>query len=153
MLEPPFENFSGHQKWRIDLGEQDIQIDSLCRIWPAIEEALLKERGEISVWADLGPRPWWHRLLGAHRWIACYFWLVWYGDAAYLIFSDDNCSEYHASDPAHSKRLLNELELSVHFPDEASAGIPISKETAIAAVQEMLSTGRHPTWLVYEYAA
>lgn len=112
------------------------EVTSISDVRAIVFAAKELEVGSLWVSADGGSRPWWHRLLGANRWVIPYFSLAWSGDAAVLTFLDEDASEYKAADRDGPSYHKDESRLRSAHPDRQ--GPIVSKARAFEAVQAFL---------------
>lgn len=114
---------TNHRLWFADLDGKSTELNTLAELRDHVAHLASRATGELSVCADVGPRPWWHRLFGAIRYVSIYFILAWRGDTATLTFPAEDGSEHVA------------------------ANIP--KDRAFEAVRAFLEAGERPAWLDY----
>lgn len=127
---------------RIVIGEEDEVVDvSLPDLSEKVAEVASTHRGEMHAFADAGPRPLWHRLLGASRYIQSCFLLRWQGAAADLMLFDENNSEYRA--------ILLDADPTSQLGEEA---FPLAKELALTTLRDFIATGRRPDYLQYRFS-
>jgi hypothetical protein len=129
------------KRWILTLNDVESLLDSIQKLGQLVVQAKSLENGRLTVCADGGERPWWHRILGARRWVISFFALDWKENRARLIFHDEDWSEYRASDPAQLKS-----DDVVKTMDEW-----IVKDRAFEAVLEFLESGSRPSWLSYRF--
>ena len=138
-------------KWNLELNGESRVLATAQEVAEAIEGCRSLDRGGVSLSYDDGPRPLWHRLFGATRYVAGFAAIEWADDVASLIFLDDDWREHRAIDedmPVNAsesvRREISHGELRPHPADEC-----ISKSRAFQALQEALESGVRPGWLTY----
>ena len=128
------------KRWTLVLNNVESLLDSLTKVGQLVAQAESLETGRLTVCADGGERPWWHRILGAPRWVISFFALDWRENRARLIFHDEDWSEYRATDPG-------EFTDGARKPEDEW----IAKDRAFEAVREFLESGSRPSWLSYRF--
>jgi hypothetical protein len=141
--------------WQISLNDgDDVPAATMAELKEHIANAERLEGGTLAVYADGGPRPWWHRLFGLQRrFVLCYFMLEWCGDYASLMFLDENWSEYRAIDEAHPVNPSEEIRVKIAHGEVIPHPVNecMKKERAFAAVRAFLDSGLRPEWLKYRF--
>lgn len=120
-------NLSKHRLWFGENAKRRIELESLDEVRRFVNDSEKAPTGELNITADIGPRPWWHQLFGARRYVWIYFIMSWKADTASLTFMDEDGAEYVATGT-------------------------LTKEQAFTAVREFLDTGERPANLAYEKA-
>lgn len=118
---------SKHRLWFTEHNGRRLELESIAEIERFLTESEASRDGHLSVTADTGPRPWWHQLFGARRYVWIYFIADWKGDAATLTFMDEDGGEHLAP--------------------------PLTKARAFDAMREFVRTGERPKGLEYTYTA
>ncbi len=148
-MNPPLLN-----KWFVEINEEERVLDSINEVLDLLKSVEYLETCRVWVGKDGGPRPWWHRLLGLqNRYIESFFALEWHNQIAFLIFHDENWSEYRAIDNEYPVSANEQDRLKVAQGDSIAPTNEecISKQRALNAVSEYLQQNKRPKWLEYNF--
>ncbi len=141
-----------HRRYFLHIDDEPEDLDDAGLVENRILAALDRSKGRLSLYADGGDRPFWHRLFGARIWVVGYFSVEWYNGIAALMFLDDNMSEYRAVDRQpvldYSQSDHNRIRFGGDEPIDRR--FTMSTTRAKEAIKQFLQTSRRPSWLDYE---
>jgi hypothetical protein len=131
---------------------RDVDLQSLSDVRAKIRAIRDNSEGKLSLFALVGLRPWWQRLLGAKYKVDHFFALEWSGEFAALIFFDEKVSEYRALDKAVPvvPQEHTRVRISHGEPDIAIEEC-MKKSRAFDALDEFLESNKRPDWIDYRY--
>ena len=143
-----------HFKYFVSSSGKDLELVDFSAVENLLDGCLTDFKGNIFLNAHNGLRPWWQRFIfGAEIYLRPYFWIVWSGEFARLIFYDDNSSEYRVLNKsgAHHYDVDDLKDLSMGDKQEVDAKFVIEKSIAVTALREFMSNNVRPSWMEYEF--
>ena len=142
-----------HRRYFIHIDDEPEDLDDPVVVEDHILEVLDRSKGRLSLYADGGDRPFWHRLFGAKIWVVGYFSVEWCNDIAALMFLDENASEYRAVDREAAPDYSQSDHDRIRFGDDEPIDrrFIMSTTRAKEAIEQFLKTSQRPSWLDYEF--
>ncbi|MDX1584383.1 MAG: hypothetical protein R3338_12365 [Thermoanaerobaculia bacterium] len=149
----PLETSTGD--FLVEIDETSIGTFSTpAAVLDCLEQLSESRSGAVTVWQDMGSRPWWQRFLGlGARDLNQRLALQWCEDAAALIFFDDDAGEHRVLDRDHPVHASEDVRLRLSH-GESSPAPPeecMPTDRSWLAIREFMLSGRRPRWLSYRH--